>query len=69
MPAAGLCRETCLGLVPADGIYAWREVNGRKVPSYLRLRDAGVAETGGAVPGNKGRALVFHVPRNLPARC
>ena len=29
-------------LIPADGFYEWREVNGNKVPQYFRLRDAGV---------------------------
>ncbi len=34
-------RHRCC-LIPADGFYEWREVNGNKVPQYFRLRDAGV---------------------------
>lgn len=37
---ASFRRRRCL--IPADGFYEWREVNGRKVPLYIRLRDAGV---------------------------
>jgi putative SOS response-associated peptidase YedK len=33
-------RRRCL--IPADGFYEWREVSGKKVPLYIRLRDAGV---------------------------
>jgi putative SOS response-associated peptidase YedK len=37
---ASFRRRRCL--IPADGFYEWREVNGRKAPCYIRLRDAGV---------------------------
>jgi putative SOS response-associated peptidase YedK len=33
-------RRRCL--IPADGFYEWREMNGIKVPLYIRLRDGGV---------------------------
>jgi putative SOS response-associated peptidase YedK len=33
-------RRRCL--IPADGFYEWRTVNGNKVPQYIRLQDAGV---------------------------
>lgn len=33
-------RRRCL--IPADGFYEWHEVNGKKQPLYIRLRDAGV---------------------------
>jgi putative SOS response-associated peptidase YedK len=37
---ASFRRRRCL--IPADGFYEWREVNGKKLPLYIRLRDAGV---------------------------
>jgi putative SOS response-associated peptidase YedK len=29
-------------LIPADGFFEWREVDGNKTPLYIRLRDGGV---------------------------
>lgn len=33
-------RRRCL--IPADGFYEWKVVNGKKVPHYIRKRDGGV---------------------------
>ncbi|HYQ71736.1 MAG TPA: SOS response-associated peptidase [Gammaproteobacteria bacterium] len=33
-------RRRCL--IPADGFYEWRQVNGAKLPQYILLRDGGV---------------------------
>jgi len=33
-------RRRCL--IPADGYYEWREVNGTKVPLYIHLREGGI---------------------------
>ena len=29
-------------LIPADGFYEWKVVNGHKIPHYIRMRDGGV---------------------------
>jgi putative SOS response-associated peptidase YedK len=29
-------------LIPADGFYEWKPINGRKIPHHIRMRDGGV---------------------------
>ena len=33
-------RRRCL--IPADGFYEWKQVNGNKIPHHIRMRDGGV---------------------------
>ena len=33
-------RRRCL--IPADGFYEWKVINGKKIPHYIRMQDGGV---------------------------
>lgn len=50
-------RQRCL--IPADGFYEWKSVNGRKIPHHIRMRDGGLFAFAGLWDHWEGEDQVF----------